>query len=445
MQQKYSFDTLTVLRFFAALIVALHHTVNYFSWPHFAGVEGLARNGWLCVDFFFILSGFVLMWSFRPDDNKTAFIWRRIIRIYPLHIITLCLSICAFYVLGSPLAGYNGGTESVFINMFLLQAWFPNNKLLLSSWNGVSWTLSAELFFYVTAPICFPVLNFLFNWKTLLPFLFCLWLGLFLTALNAVGGHSCIIDSNCLFNLLDISTLIESRTTTEQYVNSLYTYLLHRPADADGLAYWIKQIDSGIATRAIVAQEFLAVNDHDLLNFLSYNPLVKWIDFILGASLVLLFKKKVKTYSKNALLLMLIVAITLIFGLISAHHYLSKILNFPIAAPIDSALFIPGALLLIYAASCWDLGRRTKYWQETFLILLGESSFAIYMVHALALGAIAVCLDYFKWFGYNSDSMKVSELITLLFLIIYTLLGVITHKYLEQPIRRYLLKTMSIS
>jgi peptidoglycan/LPS O-acetylase OafA/YrhL len=40
------------------------------------------------VSFFFVLSGFVLTWSARPDDIATGFWRRRIARIYPVHLVT---------------------------------------------------------------------------------------------------------------------------------------------------------------------------------------------------------------------------------------------------------------------------------------------------------------------------------------------------------------------
>lgn len=442
MHNTRSIHSLTVLRFFAAIIVALHHTVNYFSWPHLVSVKELAINGWLCVDFFFILSGFVLMWSFKPNEQKYSFIWKRIIRIYPLHIITLIISIIAYYTLGNALAGYNGGIKGSILNLFLLQAWLPNNKSILSSWNGVSWSLSVEMFFYITAPILFCFLLRFKSLKILTATLFCLWSGLLFTAMSVVSDSVCITNNKCLFNSLNLSSIINARTATEQFVNSLYSIVLNRPADAEGLAYWMNQINSGLATRAAVAQEFLLVDRRDFLLFLSYHPLVKWIDFILGAGLAILFIKMRPAYSNKTTFVMATFAIFLILSLISLHHYLASSIGFPVISVIDTALFVPGSLLLIFSACCWDQSRYEKYKLEAILIFLGESSFAIYMIHALVLGAVAIAMDKVKWFGLSVQNITIAELVTLAYLFLFIALGSLTHKYIENPIRFYLLKIM---
>lgn len=444
MQSNYSFPSLTILRFFAAIFVALFHTINFHhSWPHLIGVRNLAANGWLCVDFFFILSGFVLMWSYIPNGNKFVFISKRIIRIYPLHIITLSLSIIALFVLGNPLAGYNGGVESAFLNFFLLQGWFPNILSIRASWNAVSWTLSSELFFYVTAPILFSFIIALKKINILAPLLIFLLFVLCLVTLDGLGDNICNIYDNCLYNRLNVASFIMMQNTTEQYINSLYSGILHRPADSEGLAYWVHQIDSGLMSREIVSQKFLSVFREPLFDFLMYHPLAKWIDFVFGASLALYFKQRAMPHSKIIIYMMIVAALFLIIIPISTHHYMAINFNIPIFLPIDSVLFLPGGLLLIYSVCCWDFDRPSNSWIERILMLLGEASFAIYMTHALALGFVSFVMNKFNWFGIKIENIFASESFTILFLTLFTLLGVITHKYLEQPIRECLLNSMN--
>ncbi|GEK84954.1 acyltransferase family protein [Microbacterium aerolatum] len=90
-------DSLTSLRWWAALAVFFFHVRNIVPLP---GVVGeLARYGNFGVAFFFILSGFVLTWSWQPSVGIGTFYWRRFARIYPLHIVTLLAAIPVFYSL----------------------------------------------------------------------------------------------------------------------------------------------------------------------------------------------------------------------------------------------------------------------------------------------------------------------------------------------------------
>lgn len=87
---------LTPLRGLAALCVALFHftgAIDNINLPHFTWI---IRKGYLMVDLFFIMSGFIIMHtygeSFRGEIKKTAltrFVVARFARIYPLHLFML--------------------------------------------------------------------------------------------------------------------------------------------------------------------------------------------------------------------------------------------------------------------------------------------------------------------------------------------------------------------
>jgi peptidoglycan/LPS O-acetylase OafA/YrhL len=134
--------------------VVIHHTVP--GWPHAQVSNLIGQYGPLGVSFFFVLSGFVLMWSFNPRVTPGEFILRRLIRIYPLHLLCLVLSLLAFAFLRTPLAGYIGSGTGTVLNFLLLHGWVPGHQNIRQAWNGVSWTLSCEFFFYLTAAWIFP-------------------------------------------------------------------------------------------------------------------------------------------------------------------------------------------------------------------------------------------------------------------------------------------------
>lgn len=142
-------DSLTGLRFIAALLVILNHS----AWSRDGGIveiqglEWVARLGRLGVPFFFALSGFVLTWSWRPGGRVRDFYQRRFARVYPLHAATW--AIVALSILAS---GMTIPTLGGVLSLLLLQSWVPDTNTSLAV-NSVSWTLSCELFFYALTPL----------------------------------------------------------------------------------------------------------------------------------------------------------------------------------------------------------------------------------------------------------------------------------------------------
>lgn len=130
-------DSLTAFRFLAAAAVLLFHLPVASSSYHLATSWG--RYG---VDFFFILSGFVLAWSFPAGRNAARFYGLRFARVWPLHAITFCLA--AAVGLG---AGMTVGAR----NLALVHAWW-SDPVVHGTFNTPSWTLSCEAFFYALFP-----------------------------------------------------------------------------------------------------------------------------------------------------------------------------------------------------------------------------------------------------------------------------------------------------
>jgi peptidoglycan/LPS O-acetylase OafA/YrhL len=140
--------SLTSLRFFAAMMVVAYHSAIQSSGdgsqPH-----GVLRFGYLGVTFFFVLSGFVLVWSAREGDRAGQFYRRRFARVWPLHALTFVLAVA----LGaSTLIHHRGPGWSGALNVTLLQAWSRDHEVIYG-FNGVSWSLSAEAFFYAMFPL----------------------------------------------------------------------------------------------------------------------------------------------------------------------------------------------------------------------------------------------------------------------------------------------------
>lgn len=147
-------DSLTGLRFAAALAVFGHHVTVLLDRTWFRHVDDLLRVGPTGVSFFFVLSGFVLMWSRREGDRPAAFLRRRWARIWPAHAVT--------WVAGMALVWWTERAifaKSSALNLALLQVWVPRRTWYFSV-NVVSWSLAIEWFFYVLfGALLVPVLR----------------------------------------------------------------------------------------------------------------------------------------------------------------------------------------------------------------------------------------------------------------------------------------------
>ncbi|MFM7430866.1 MAG: acyltransferase family protein [Flammeovirgaceae bacterium] len=166
--------TLTPLRGIAALLVVIFHSnlmlmpfVEPFAKPN------LINAGWLWVDFFFVLSGFIIFYvygeSFRNALNAKSY-WKyikaRFARVYPLHFFTLlwCL-ICATIILH-----YANGVAPFYATMFNPFAAVPSLFFLQSlglymtaPLNSPSWSLSTEWWVYMIFPLLVPFFSRLKN------------------------------------------------------------------------------------------------------------------------------------------------------------------------------------------------------------------------------------------------------------------------------------------
>lgn len=120
------------------------------------------REGFIGVSFFFMLSGFIISYSYyekirKHETSKKQFIVARIARIYPLHILTLIASLS--FVIKAFLSGnMTGWFLKLFANTTLTQSFYTTSDFYFS-FNQLSWSVSNELFFY----LLFPFLVFVYS------------------------------------------------------------------------------------------------------------------------------------------------------------------------------------------------------------------------------------------------------------------------------------------
>jgi len=145
---------LTSLRFFAALHVLLFH----FAQPHVAGapefIRSFVAHGDLGVTFFFVLSGFILGYNYLGRSCSAMEFWRRrVARIYPVYFLSILVALPFFFMEVRGQEGTETAIRTVAehapAKVFMLHAWFDSMAL---RWNGPSWSLSVEAFFYVLFP-----------------------------------------------------------------------------------------------------------------------------------------------------------------------------------------------------------------------------------------------------------------------------------------------------
>lgn len=187
-QQK-NLHLIQILRGIASMLVVLYHMARNFS-------EILQQSfffnifnfGWSGVDIFFVLSGFIIAYAnqnFVAEPTKVVtFLKRRFIRIFPIYWIVISLFLAAQLVFPLFYRSHFELSSANFLATYLL---LPGHVMI----NGVSWTLTNELFFYLlfTLAILIPVKKY--SLYLLLAY-FVLLLVYALTGLDLAGGNGYI-------------------------------------------------------------------------------------------------------------------------------------------------------------------------------------------------------------------------------------------------------------
>ena len=157
---RHMIQALAGARAIPPLMIVLYH---FSEGHHYSGIlwwDRIVTRGYLWVEFFFVLSGFILTYSYghRLRDLLTwrgygDFLRARLIRLYPLHLFMLLLILVMVVVLRDQAA--RGGYTSIFdlkyhqdvsvkgfiLSLLLAHGWHTMDRL---TWNGLSWFVSAE-------------------------------------------------------------------------------------------------------------------------------------------------------------------------------------------------------------------------------------------------------------------------------------------------------------
>jgi len=159
---KHRFEALDAFRGLFAVLIVLYH---FSAYGYFYDLP-FVRNAHRGVDFFFMLSGFVITSAYldkiRAAPDFFDFAVKRLGRLWPLHVAMLAalvllelakLAVVKFAHVGGGQAPFSGSNDipSLFANLLLL-----NGVGLFKdfTWNGPSWSISTELFAYLAFYVC---------------------------------------------------------------------------------------------------------------------------------------------------------------------------------------------------------------------------------------------------------------------------------------------------
>jgi peptidoglycan/LPS O-acetylase OafA/YrhL len=160
------FEALDAWRGLSAVLVAMFHLVAF---SHIYDSPFL-RHSYLFVDFFFVLSGFVITASYRAKLLAGFSFWNFMLlrwgRLYPLHIAILAAFIVIELLryrysglLGGEMNDKFSGARSItaiVTNVFLVQSLGVHSML---TWNLPSWSISVEFYTYAVFAIALILLR----------------------------------------------------------------------------------------------------------------------------------------------------------------------------------------------------------------------------------------------------------------------------------------------
>lgn len=305
-------DQITFTRFLAALTVIFFHYGNQAFPLTIPYLENVLKAGPIAVNYFYLLSGFIMAIAYYQPNNKRTFnkkrYWiARFARIYPLYLVALLL-------VAIPKYNAEGVGTALSYHLGLLQAWIPGYPLTL---NAPGWSLSVEAFFY----LCFPFI-LIFIQKKSVKFVaivtLCFWL----------------------------------------ITQALHIYLLN-------------------------SENYQPLNA--LHDFIYYNPLMHLSSFMFGILTGICFKRnsgfiqKLRPYSTSGIITTALLASLLI----AFQPQLVQAVSFDFA--FTNGLLAPILMLFILFLAL-NTGIIAQVLSHKWLVLLGEASFALYILQRPVYG-----------------------------------------------------------
>ena len=376
-------NNLTPMRGIAALLTVIFHVDLMLG----NGGDMLIKSSqsmiltrmYLMVDFFFILSGFIMFYVYGKmfatkvtKESFRKFTIARFARVYPLHFFTLCYCIALFFIserLGipkAPVLQIANDTFSILTNTLLLHSMNFHNWF---SWNHASWSISVEWWAYMLFPFLVAPIG----------------------RMNSI--KKAIIGILCFAGYLAITFLLVPIITVPKEIPFV-------------------KVDPGQLSINVAYQ---------------YGYIRCLCGFILGMIVYQAYQAKwLVTFFSNGYLLIALATLS----------FLSMHFNLP-----DFVTVLPFPFILLCGA--YGSAGIDKFFAKKYLQKLGDWSFSIYLVHQPLLFTIGSILSYLNPSDPNKPvtgpppkpEMLTGWLICIAFLMVTLLISFITYRYVEVPAR----------
>lgn len=237
---KPHYNVLDGLRGVAAITVVCFHIFEAFATSH---LDQRINHGYLAVDFFFILSGFVIGYAYDDRWSKMStkdFIRRRIIRLHPMVVMGAVIGAIMFYFQGCSVWDVSSVTVMALLGATLLNALLipamPGHEVRglgeMFPLNGPSWSL----FFEYIGNILYALIMRKFSTKILALLVFIAGCGLATFAIAGPYGDIC-----AGFSLTEIEFTAGFLRVLFSFSAGLLLSRIFRPANIKG-AFWICSI-----------------------------------------------------------------------------------------------------------------------------------------------------------------------------------------------------------
>jgi peptidoglycan/LPS O-acetylase OafA/YrhL len=288
-------------------------------WPRF--LADVISNGFIGVSFFFVLSGFILAYSYssriRNSGDVALFWWARAARILPAYFLAFLVFLpFAIYAVLESAAPRSAAVNALAIASFqltLTQAWLPGAAL---AWNSPAWSLSVEACFYALFPFLLPRME-----------------------------------------------KLSSRTLA---IAAVTAYVV-----SQSLAWAIWKIGPATAASYIVdASRFPPQNPEANDLFYMYFPLLRIPEFIFGVAIGLIFVRRptLTRLWRRAFIATGILGFVLGFAAFEGH----------VPAPLVSN----GVLMPFLGLLLFGLARsQSRVWNHRTFVQLGDASYSLYLLH----------------------------------------------------------------
>jgi peptidoglycan/LPS O-acetylase OafA/YrhL len=334
---------LTGLRFFAAFMILYGHSLGWVAQFQDADVDRLAFVGIPGMSLFFVLSGFVIHYNYRDlflrhgfSRAICEFSAARFARLYPLFLVLLVMAIAAEGPVPGRILGY-------FVT--LTQSWWYtvyHDRLIINWLFPLSWSISTEMFFYAAYPAAAFWIAAVFSGRRML------WIA---------ALYSCAV----------LAVLIASRI----YLSSFLDIAQARVPD-------------------YIAPDAKTFDDSFYRWFFYFSPYARVTEFFLGcmtAQAIIQIsarppsptERRLGAWALAAAVLALLLISLMTVGIIQLSHVTEYVQHLE-----STFLCGPPVAVILFCIARYET-QIARFLSLPLLVLLGEMSYSIYLVHTFTL------------------------------------------------------------